>query len=90
MYKRNYLSAIVLRALKYITLTATEEAVINGQAVVRSIDKLINNGFIPEVVIIHAGMGFGLFLKDILPNTPLIDILNGIFKQTQHSTFKEY
>ena len=72
-------------------LTTTEEAVINGQAVVRSIEKLVNKGFIPEVIIIHAGMGFGLFLKDILPNTPLIGYFEWYFQaETAHHIFKEY
>jgi len=49
-------------------LQATESAVLQGQAVLRSIDKLIQKGFIPQVVIFHGGMGLGLFLKDLLPD----------------------
>ena len=53
-------------------LHATEEAVLQGQAVVRSIDKLIQKGFRPELIIFHGGMGLGLFLRDILPEAKLI------------------
>jgi len=49
-------------------LTATEEAVLKGQAIVREIVQLIEEGLQPRVVISHAGMGLGLFIKDLLPN----------------------
>lgn len=53
-------------------LHATEEAVIEGQAVLRSIDKLLQEGFRPKLVIFHAGMGLGLFLRDVLPESILV------------------
>ena len=53
-------------------LQATEEAVLQGQAVLRSLDQLLQQGFQPRVVIFHAGMGLGLFLRDVLPQASLI------------------
>ena len=48
-------------------LISAEESVLQGQSTIRSIIKLIENGFVPDMVIYHAGMGFGLFTKDLLP-----------------------
>ena len=53
-------------------LHSTEEAVLQGQAVIRSIDSLIQEGFKPELVIFHGGMGLGLFLRDALPSAKLV------------------
>ena len=49
-------------------LTATEDAVLQGQAVLRELALLIEDGFRPRVVVSHAGMGLGLFIKDLLPD----------------------
>ncbi len=48
-------------------LTATEEAVLQGQAVIKSTAQLLEEGLRPRVVISHSGMGLGLFIKDLLP-----------------------
>ncbi len=50
-------------------LKATEEAVLKGQAVVREIETLQKRGFFPKTIITHAGMGLGLFIKDIAPKS---------------------
>ncbi|MDA7433311.1 hypothetical protein N8501_01435 [Synechococcus sp. AH-601-N10] len=50
-------------------IRTSEEAVLNGQAVIRAIDQAIMTGFEPRLIIYHGGMGLGLFLKTILPNT---------------------
>lgn len=50
-----------------------EDCVLHGQAVVRAITQLrINKGFKPDLVIAHPGWGEALFLKDVLPDVPLI------------------
>lgn len=50
-----------------------EEAVLEGQAIVRTINSLrLKHGFIPDVVIGHSGWGSTLYVKDILPKVPLI------------------
>lgn len=48
-------------------LLASEDAVLQGQAVLREIASLIDQGLRPHVVVTHAGMGLGLFIKDLLP-----------------------
>ncbi|GCE64742.1 glycosyl transferase [cyanobiont of Ornithocercus magnificus] len=67
-------------------LHSTEEAVLRGQAVLRSVDVLLQQGFQPQLVIFHAGMGFGLFLRDILPRAILIGYFEWWFRPetTQH------
>ena len=49
-----------------------EDAVLHGQAVARAIIGLRQRGFSPDLIIAHPGWGEALFLKDILPNVPLI------------------
>ena len=55
-------------------LQATEDCILQGQAVLRSIDKLNQQGFRPGLVIFHGGMGLGMFLRDALPDAILIGI----------------
>ncbi|MBQ9406340.1 MAG: glycosyltransferase [Desulfovibrio sp.] len=50
-----------------------EEAVLEGQQVVMGIDALRRQtGFVPDVVMGHTGWGSTLYVKDILPQVPLI------------------
>ena len=44
-------------------LHASEEAVLNGQAVLRGVDQLLQEGFRPDLVITHAGNGLGLQIE---------------------------
>ena len=53
-------------------LTTTEECILRGQAVIRGVNELRDEGFIPNIIIFHGGMGLGLFLRDMLPNAILI------------------
>ena len=53
-------------------LTSTEECILRGQAVVRSIEDLAGEGVSIDIVICHGGMGYGLFIKDICPNAIVI------------------
>jgi glycosyltransferase involved in cell wall biosynthesis len=53
-------------------LRATEAAVLNGQATLRTIRTVIAGGFRPEVVVVHPGWGDALFLPQILPGVPII------------------
>jgi glycosyltransferase involved in cell wall biosynthesis len=50
-------------------LQASEDAVLQGQAVLREIASLLDQGLRPRVVVTHAGMGLGLFIKDLLPQS---------------------
>ncbi len=49
-----------------------EDAVLQGQAVYRELDKLKSDGFIPDVVYGHSGWGAPMFIKDIFPKSRLL------------------
>ena len=49
-----------------------EDAVLQGQAVYRMLDKLKTKGFVPDVVYGHSGWGPALFIKDIFPESKLL------------------
>lgn len=50
-----------------------DDAVLEGTAVARAIHELMRKtGFVPDVVIGHTGWGSTLYVKDLLPRTPLI------------------
>ena len=55
-------------------LSATEAAVLNGQAVARSGFALRKRGFVPDAMIGNPGWGETLFLKDVWPGSPLISL----------------
>ena len=50
-----------------------ENCVLNGQQVLREVQALLRDGFRPDLIVAHSGWGEALFLKDVLPNTPLLD-----------------
>lgn len=54
-------------------LAGTESAVLNGQATTRAMEALKKQGFVPDVVIGHAGWGETLYVKDVFPDTKLIN-----------------
>lgn len=49
-----------------------ENAVLQGQAVYRELDKLKSDGFSPDVIYGHSGWGPTLFIKDIFPQAKLL------------------
>lgn len=54
-------------------LRLAEEAVLEGQEVVKGIDALKRQAdFVPDVVVGHTGWGSTLYVKDLLPQVPLI------------------
>jgi glycosyltransferase involved in cell wall biosynthesis len=54
-------------------IAGLESAVLNGQATVKVMEALKQKGFVPDVVIGHAGWGETLYVKDVFPNTKLIN-----------------
>ena len=60
-------------------LQQAELAVLKGQAVVRALNQLMVEGFMPDVVICHGGMGFGIYVKALLPTVRLITYLEWYF-----------
>ena len=61
-------------------LRPSEEAVLRGQAVLRAVLKLGEQGFTPDVAVVHGGEGFGLYLKTLLPNLRLISYMEWYFR----------
>jgi len=53
-------------------LYSLEAGVLNGQAVASEIHELDKQGFRPDVTLVHTGWGEGLYVKDVLPDRPLI------------------
>ena len=54
-------------------LQAAEAAVIKGQSVLRTLNQLFQEeDFVPDVVICHGGMGFGMYVKALMPEVRLI------------------
>ncbi len=61
-------------------LQALEGHVRRGQAVFRVAQRLVNEGFRPDVVVAHPGWGEALFLKDIFPNARHIQYLEFFYR----------
>jgi glycosyltransferase involved in cell wall biosynthesis len=59
-------------ATTHLYVKQFENAVLEGQAVVRVLESLRTKGFIPDLVCVHTGWGSGMFVKDIFPNTPVL------------------
>ncbi|UTH76199.1 glycosyltransferase family 4 protein [Chromobacterium sp. IIBBL 290-4] len=53
-------------------LFSYEDAVLHGQAVLRSLQPLARRGYRPDVILAHPGWGETLFLKDLFPDARLI------------------
>ena len=53
-------------------LHGTEQAVLNGQGVIRALADLLKEGFRPRLVIAHGGNGLLLFLRQLLPEACLV------------------
>jgi len=49
-----------------------EQALINGQAVVRAAISLKKKSYAPDIVMAHSGWGPGLFVKDVWPDTKYV------------------
>jgi glycosyltransferase involved in cell wall biosynthesis len=50
-----------------------DDGVQHGEAVARLVEKLKQQGFVPDVIAAHPGWGEALFLKDVLPKVPLLN-----------------
>lgn len=62
-------------------LRPAEEAVLQGQQVVRSLYSLKKKGFVPDVAIGHTGWGSLLYFKDVYPDVPVL----GYFEWYYHA-----
>ena len=61
-------------------LRPLEDAVFKAQACFQALLQLRDAGFIPDVVISHAGYGFGLFIKNLFPKVRLIGFVEWWFR----------
>ena len=50
----------------------TESKVLRAEAVAKTAQKMLESGYVPDIIIAHPGWGESLFLGDIWPNTPQI------------------
>lgn len=61
-------------------LRSSEEAVLYGQAAARTALAVAQKGFYPDVVISHAGWGPGLFIKEALPRTRQVSLVEWYYR----------
>src|SRR5581483_2457516 len=50
-----------------------EDAVLHGQGAARACLRLRGTGFTPDIVVAHPGWGESLFIRDVWPDTPLLN-----------------
>ena len=55
-------------------IAGLEKAVLYGQAVARVTMALKRRGFVPDVVYAHPGWGEPLYVKDVYPDSPLVNL----------------
>ena len=63
------------------TQSIANEQIQRGEIVQEAIQKLINDGFTPRLVIFHGGNGIGLFIRQILPKAVLIGYFEWFFTE---------
>ncbi|MBL0320029.1 MAG: glycosyltransferase family 4 protein [Alphaproteobacteria bacterium] len=56
-------------------LITLEKAILYGQEVWRACKALKDKGFMPDIICAHPGWGEAMFVKDIFPDTPLLNYL---------------
>lgn len=67
-------------------LRPSEQHVLNGQAVAKVLLTLKQQGLTPDIVIAHTGWGEALFVKDVLPEVPVIGFFEFYYHSTGHDT----
>lgn len=63
-------------------LMSTETAVIRGEAVSSVVQRIVAEGWVPDVVLGHTGWGEMLFMRQVLPHARLIGF-NELYYQTE-------
>lgn len=61
-------------------LLTMEEAVLNGQAVLRALLQLNDEGFQPQLTVVHGGNGLSLFVQHLFARTRLITYMEWWFR----------
>src|SRR3546814_2323739 len=63
-------------------LRLQESAVLHGQQVARSLVQMQQKGFRPDLVIGHPGWGELLFVRDVLPDVPIVSYAEFFYRGT--------
>lgn len=72
-------------------LIPVEEAVLQGQGVVRELDRLAEEGFKPRLTFVHGGNGLSLFVRHLFAETRVIAYMEWWFRdETTHWLFEDY
>lgn len=67
-------------------IAGAESGVLNGQGVAKTCLVLKQKGFIPDVVIGHAGWGETLYVQDLFPGVPLVNYFEFFYHATGADT----
>ena len=67
-------------------IAGAESAVLNGQTVVRVMQQLKQQGFVPDIIIGHAGWGETLYCKDVFPTSKFINYFEFFYHATGADT----
>lgn len=72
-------------------LVSTEEAVLNGQAVLRKLYELRDQGVEPAIIVTHGGNGLGFFVKHACPPARHVSYMEWFFRpETSRHLFKDF
>jgi glycosyltransferase involved in cell wall biosynthesis len=63
----------------HLYLLSSEQAVLNGQAVLRQLVPLLQEGFAPRLIVAHGGNGLQLFVKKVCPQARLVNYIEWYF-----------
>ena len=69
-----------LRMESMITSGLLKRLYCEVRAALRAVLQLSEEGFKPDVAVVHGGEGFGLYLKTLLPNCGLISYMEWYFR----------
>lgn len=61
-------------------LRILEDGVLHGQVVAERAEALKRQGFVPDVVVAHPGWGESLYIKDVFPDTPLLNYFEFFYR----------
>lgn len=67
-------------------IAGAESGVLNGQATAKACMALKQKGFVPDIVIGHAGWGETLYLQDLFPGVPLVNYFEFFYHATGADT----
>jgi len=65
--------------LSSVHLVKLSRNIVASQAARESCKSLKNNNFVPDIIVGHLGWGSGLFLKDVFPDTPVLNYADFFF-----------